>query len=78
MLMDKTLATLTFEFRRLSDKKPNEAVNEFKLNIVNKILAEANKELGSTPIDGFSQFNIDAMPTNSDVLFVLALYQDCF
>lgn len=45
--MDKTLTTLTFEFRRLSEKKLNEAVNEFKLNIVNKILAEANKEKGS-------------------------------
>lgn len=76
--MDKTLATLTFEFRRLSEKKPNDAVNEFKLNIVNKILAEANKELGRTPIEGFSQFNTDMLPTNSDVLFVLALYQDRF
>ena len=78
MSMDKTLATLTFEFRRLSEKKPNDTVNEFKLNIVNKILAEANKELGRTPIEGFSQFNTDTLPTNSDVLFVLALYQDCF
>lgn len=76
--MDKTLATLTFEFRRLSEKKPNDAVNEFKLNIVNNLLAEANKELGKSPIQGFTQFDIDTMPTNSDVLFVLALYQDQF
>lgn len=52
--MDKTLATLTFEFRRLSEKKPNDAVNEFKLNIVNNVLAEANKELGESPINGFT------------------------
>ena len=76
--MDKTLATLTFEFRRLSEKKPNDAVNEFKLNIVNHVLAEANKELGKSPINGFTQFDTDTMPTNSDVLFVLALYQDQF
>lgn len=76
--MDKTLATLTFEFRRLSEKKPNDAVNEFKLNIVNNVLAEANKELGESPINGFTQFDTDTMPTNSDVLFVLALYQDQF
>lgn len=76
--MDKTLATLTFEFRRLSEKKPNDAVNEFKLNIVNNVLAEANKELGKSPINGFTQFDTDTMPTNSDVLFVLALYQDQF
>ena len=76
--MDKTLATLTYEFRRLSEKKPNDAVNEFKLNIVNNVLAEANKELGKSPIQGFTQFDRDTMPTNSDVLFVLALYQDQF
>lgn len=76
--MDKTLATLTYEFRRLSEKKPNDAVNEFKLNIVNNVLAEANKELGKNPINGFTQFDTDTMPTNSDVLFVLALYQDQF
>ena len=76
--MDKTLATLTYEFRRLSEKKPNDAVNEFKLNIVNNVLAEANKELGKSPIQGFTQFDTDTMPTNSDVLFVLALYQDQF
>lgn len=76
--MDKTLATLTYEFRRLPEKKPNETVNEFKLNIVNNILAEANKELGRTPIVGFSQFDSEFMPTNSDILFVLALYQNYF
>lgn len=76
--MDKTLATLTYEFRRLSEKKPNDAVNEFKLNIVNNVLAEANKELGKSPIQGFTQFDAETMPTNSDVLFVLALYQDQF
>lgn len=76
--MDKTLATLTYEFRRLSEKKPNEIVNEFKLNIVNNILVEANKELGRTPIVEFSQFDSESMPTNSDILFVLALYQNYF
>lgn len=76
--MDKILATLTYEFRRLSEKKPNETVNEFKLNIVNNILAEANKELGRTPIEGFSQFDSESLPTNSDILFILALYQNYF
>lgn len=74
--MDKTLATLTYEFRRLSEKKPNETVNEFKLNIVNNILTGANKELGFTPIKMCSQFDFKSMPTNSDITFVLVLYQN--
>ncbi len=81
--MEKSkLNTIVYEFRRLSDKKPNDTVNEFKLNIVNKLLAEANNELealGSrTPISGFTQFDENALPSNSDVLLVLTLYQNCF
>lgn len=81
--MEKSkLNTIVYEFRRLSDKKPNDTVNEFKLNIVNKLLAEANNELeilGSRPpISGFTQFEENALPSNSDVLLVLTLYQDCF
>lgn len=81
--MEKSkLNTIVYEFRRLSDKKPNDTVNEFKLNIVNKLLAEANNELealGSiTPISGFTQFDENALPSNSDVLLVLTIYQNCF
>lgn len=77
--MEKSkLNTIVYEFRRLSDKKPNDTVNEFKLNIVNKLLAEANNELealGSrTHISGFTQFEENALPSNSDVL----LSQNCF
>lgn len=81
--MEKSkLNTIVYEFRRLSDKKPNDTVNEFKLNIVNKLLAKANNELetlGSRPpISEFTQFKEYALPSNSDVLSVLTLYQDCF
>lgn len=81
--MEKTkLNTLVYEFRRLSDKKPNETVNEFKLDIVNKLLAEANNELeafgNKPPIANFTQFDGTTLPSNSDVLLVLTLYQTCF
>lgn len=81
--MEKSkLNTIVYEFRRLSDKKPNDTVNEFKLNIVNKLLDEANNELealGSrTPISGFTLFDENALLSNSDVLLVLTIYQNCF
>lgn len=81
--MEKSkLNTIVYEFRRLSDKKPNDTVNEFKLNIVNELLAEANNELealgSGTPISGFTQFDENALPSNSDVLLVLTIYQNCF
>ena len=81
--MEKSkLNTIVYEFRRLSDKKPNDTVNEFKLNIVNKLLTEANNELEALgtkpPIPGFTLFDETALPSNSDVLLVLTLYKDCF
>lgn len=76
------LNTLVYEFSRLSEKRPNDAVNEFKLDIVNKTLAEANNYLISLneklPISDFEQFDETKLPSNSDVLLVLALYQNCF
>lgn len=82
-IMETTkLNTLVYEFRRLSEKRPNDTVNEFKLNIVNKLLAEANNELeafgNKPPIANFTQFDETVLPSNSDVLLVLTLYQDCF
>ena len=76
--MDKILSTLYYEFLRLSEKKPNDTVNEFKLKIVNNILAKANKKLGNAPIKGFSLFDSESLPTNSDIPFVLALYKNYF
>ena len=76
------LNTLAYEFRKLSDKRPNDTVNEFKLDIVNKLLAEANNELESLvaqlPISDFTQFDGAVLPSNSDVLLVLTLYKNCF
>jgi hypothetical protein len=63
----------------LSKKKPNDAVNEFKLSFVNTILEKANAILvkGYKPFDSFDTFNEDSMPTNSDVVLILSQYVGC-
>ena len=38
--------TLKFEFKALSDKKPNDQVNLFKLKYVNQSLQASNEILG--------------------------------
>lgn len=59
----------------LSAKKPNETVNEFKLKLINKLLAQINELIGKfKPEADFEAFNLDVLPTNSDVLMVLNLY----
>ncbi len=63
----------------LSKKSPNDALNKFKLKLVNGLIQEANSLLKGDykPLDGFEVFNEDEIPTNSDVVMVLAQYLNC-
>lgn len=67
------------DFFELSKKKPNDAVNKFKLKIVNNLLRIANKILTKKymPFDDFELFDEDDLPTNSDVVVIIAQYVAC-
>lgn len=67
------------ELTSLSKKSPNDAVNKFKLQFVNKILKDTNLLLDTKhrPFDDFSMFDEETLPTNSDVVFILAQYLSC-
>src|SRR4029453_6105683 len=63
------------EIRALASKRPNDAVNKYKLGVVNSVLRRTNTFLaGEMALEGFEQFSEDAVPTNSDVLLVLSQY----
>ena len=74
------LEGLLSEIAVLAKKSPNDGVNKFKLNFINKVLKEANNILEEEyiPLDSFSQFNEDDLPSNSDVTFILSQYLSCF
>ena len=63
----------------LSKKSPNDALNKFKLMLVNGLIQEANSLLKGDykPLVGFEVFSQDDIPTNSDVVMVLAQYLNC-
>ena len=65
------------EFQKLSSKSPNDAVNKFKLKIINQLLLECNELLSSEglPVTGFESFDSDELPTTSDTLFILGQYE---
>ena len=67
------------EITALSKKSPNDGVNKFKLRLVNKILQDANLIFDDRhkPFDDFAVFDEDALPSNSDVAFILAQYLNC-
>lgn len=68
------------ELSILSKKNPGDAVNKFKLKFVNSLLAEANNYLAEKykPFADFESFDEDEIPQNSDVVFILGQYIQCF
>jgi len=64
------------EITTLVKKSPNDGLNKFKLKFVNAILSDANNVLGSThkPLSDFEQFDVDDVPTTSDVALILGQY----
>ena len=67
------------EIGMLSKKKPDGGINPFKLKLVNTVLKKANAFLGKKyePFGDFKLFNSDDVPTNSDVVTILAQYLNC-
>ena len=68
------------EIALLSKKNPNDAVNKFKLKFVNKLINDSNAYLSEKyrPFDDFENFDEDDVPQNSDVVFILSQYIQCF
>jgi hypothetical protein len=74
------LLSIYEEISLLSKKNPNDAVNKFKLKFVNKLLSQSNDYLADKykPFDDFDSFDEDDIPQNSDVVFILSQYLQCF
>ncbi len=78
--IEEQLGALHKEISILSKKKPDDAINEFKLEFINQVLREANAALDENylPFADFTTFDKDNLPTNSDVVMILAQYLKCF
>ena len=67
------------EFDSLSKKKPDNALNKFKLELVNTVLRSANQIINkeNKPFPNFDEFREEEIPTNSDVVMILSQYVAC-
>jgi hypothetical protein len=73
--LEQQLHSFLTEISELSKKKPNDPLNKFKLKFINGALDRLNKLLGNDrPFSEFDLFDVDALPTNSDVVVILAQY----
>jgi hypothetical protein len=68
------------EMNTLVKKSPNDALNKFKLGLVNSVLKKANTFLGKErqPFADFESFDEATMPSTSDVLIIVAQYLSAF
>ena len=72
------LQGLHSEVSVLAKKSPNDAVNKFKLGLINRIIESGNTVLGPThlPFDDFKGFDTEDVPSTSDIALVLAQYME--
>ncbi len=70
------LKSIHAEVSALAKKSPNDAVNTFKIKFINTSVSNCNKFLGETykPFDDFDVFDIDDVPSNSDVTFIISQF----
>lgn len=64
------------EISSLSKKKPDDAINKFKLKFINSVLSSVGELLKDKyqPFPDFEQFDENEIPTNSDVVFMLSQF----
>lgn len=64
------------EIGNIAKKKPDDPINTFKLGFINQMFDQANTLLGDgyRPFPDFDRFDLDALPTASDVVMMLSQY----
>jgi hypothetical protein len=69
------LKSMFAEFKELSKKKPDGAVNKSKIKIINRLLAKCREVLESElSIEYLDLLEEDDVPQNSDVVLMLSQY----
>jgi hypothetical protein len=73
--LEQQLHSFLADVSELSKKKPDDPLNKFKLKFINTTLFRLNGILkDDRPFSGFKQFDVDDLPTNSDVVLILSQY----
>ncbi len=69
------LASVYNEMKELSKKKPDEKLNEFKVNSINRILKQIKDILSNEPTNEFLDLlDSDFLPSNSDSILIIGQY----
>ncbi|HKI27209.1 MAG TPA: hypothetical protein VKA07_12865 [Candidatus Sulfotelmatobacter sp.] len=73
--LEQQLHSFLDDISELSKKRPNDPLNKFKLKFINTTIAKLNALLkDDRPFADFKQFEVDDLPSNSDVVLLLSQY----
>jgi len=73
--LEQQLHSFLAEVSELSKKRPNDPLNKFKLKFINATVSKLNSLLkDDRPFADFKQFDVDDLPSNSDVVVILSQY----
>ena len=74
------LESLHEEMAALTKRSPNDAVNTFKIGLINSTLEKCNKIFGKSymPFEEFHKFDPDNLPSNSDATIIISQYIHAF
>ncbi|MHA4737078.1 hypothetical protein [Dyadobacter sp. MSC1_007] len=75
-MLDELAESVYVEVKELSKKKPDDALNKFKVKNVNRILVELKEFLKKEPtVDFLDLLDEEALPTNSDAILVIGQFK---
>jgi hypothetical protein len=73
--LEQQLHSFLADVSELSKKRPSDPLNKFKLKFINTTLSRLNGILkADRPFADFDEFDVDDLPSNSDVVLLLSQY----
>jgi len=74
-MLHPMLDRIANEVRELSKKKPDAALNELKVKMINRVLTQIKALLkNELTIEFLDLLDTDALPTNSDAILIISQY----
>lgn len=75
-MLSELLSSIYLEMKEFSKKKPDEPLNAFKVNNINRVLTQLKDLLADEPTIGFLDLlDNESLPTNSDAILIIGQFE---
>lgn len=75
-MLNELISSIYLEMKEFSKKKPDEPLNSFKVNNVNRVLSQLKDLLeNESTIEFLDLLDNETLPTNSDAILIIGQFQ---